>query len=201
MTSLREMLSRLKPGEELSSDTLARIETIIEAYNAPQLDPHFRSDILSAVGSVLDIAGTMSQRTYRIDELFTEIAKVQNYLSVLLQYGLVARPKVSGFALFNSLTGGFIPGFYTTQEEALKQKAHYQALGITFPISVLPAECVAGALSPPQELKSKEPPQELKPKELSSPPPPATKVAETLATNPPAKTPFEVPPAKEPPKS
>lgn len=189
--TIKDLLLRMKSGDDFG-EAATRIETIIDAYDQPDIDQRFRTDIISMVGATLDLAGALSQRSYNIDEVFHNIAHIQQNISLMLRYGLVARPRAAGYALFNTASGTILPGFYATKEEADLQIKALKALGLPVPITAIPAECVSSSIQRPEETLSQK---------ISALAPPGN--AATNSGNPkenPKEPPaFEVPPAKTPP--
>jgi hypothetical protein len=208
MASLREMLSKIQPNEDFG-EIAERIETIIDAYGQPDINQHFRRDVINMVGSVLDLAGSLSLKSYRIDEVFNDIAQIQQYMSLMLRHGLSARPRTQGFALLNTSTGKLVPGFYATDVEAQQYLNFLKTLNLQLPLEIVPAECVTSTILQPVETPQVQLPPPIPPiplketahsggvkptpaEEASSPPKPGSPGPE--------KPPFEAPkPVSAPP--
>lgn len=186
MSSLRDLLSRIRPGDDFD-DVATRIKRIIENYNRPGIHKQFRQDVIQMIGSVLDLAESMSEKNYRIDEVFNDIAEIQQYMSLMLRHGLLARPRAVGFALLNTASGAIVPGFYASQQEADKQLNFLNTLNLTIPLIVVPAECVTSNILQPEEEQKGTPTLIPPPVSASSP------TVNALKPNPPPASPFSTP--------
>ena len=153
MASLRDMLKGIKDEPAALPLVGERVEEIISRYSTPGILPQFREDVLAMIASVLDLAENMSEKTYRLDEVFTDIANIQHHISTMMKHGILSRPRVVGFGLLNNQSGLLLPAFFYTFEEATNQLRILKDNGVVSPISVVPAECVTSSILQPMEAK------------------------------------------------
>lgn len=187
MPTLREMLSRIQPEEDFG-EIAERIETIIDAYGDPNINKDFRRDVINMVGSVLDLAGSLSLKSYRIDEVFNDIAQIQQYMSLMLRHGLSARPRTQGFSLLNTGSGKLVPGFYATVDEAQQYLNFLKTLNLQLPLEIVPAECVTSTILQPIEV----------PQQSLPPPVPPIVLREAPGSKPGGNAPAVGPPPSQP---
>lgn len=151
MPSLRDMLKKLKEQPDTLPLIGERVEDIIHRYSAPAIHPQFREDVIGMIASVLDLAENMSEKTYRLDEVFNDIADIQRHISIMMKHGILSRPRVVGFGLLNNQSGLLLPAFFYTEGEASNQLRILKDNGVISPITVVPAECVTSSILQPME--------------------------------------------------
>lgn len=153
MPTLRDMLAKLRDQPDTLPLIGERVEEIIHRYSAPSIHPQFREDVIGMIASVLDLAENMSEQTYRLDEVFNDIADIQRNISTMMKHGILSRPRVVGFGLLNNQSGLLLPAFFYTQNEADNQLRILKDNGVISPITVVPAECVTSSILQPMEDK------------------------------------------------
>lgn len=148
MGKFRSILSRLTHREEVANtpamraDLVDKFKALIEKYETTEdLPDDFRRDVEQSIIAVLDLADTVSEPHYAIDEVIHCIVITHAGLNRLLDHTRRARPRTRGFAILDIEAKTMLSGFFFNSEvEAQAMVANLSAIAPTKHYAVKPAE-------------------------------------------------------------
>ena len=140
VNNLRSAIHMSRASEDLDS-LPDRFATVIDRFEALDIDPNFRADIFHVLNGACDVALSMVDKTFPVEQANNAISKQLAILSRTILY-LQSRPASSGFSILLPERGQLV-GHYSTREEAEEQLKRYQSLGISRDCQVVPTKVLS----------------------------------------------------------
>jgi hypothetical protein len=138
--SLRSALHMSSASEKL--DNLPdRFAKVIEQFDSLNVDPNFREAIFQILNGSVDVALSMVDETFPVEQANNAISNQLSILGRALSY-LQSRPSSQGFSILLPERGQLV-GHFTTREEAEDHLTRYQNLGISRNCLVVPTKILS----------------------------------------------------------
>lgn len=153
MKSIRSLLqsATLNADDPAVADLRAFLDTTLDALAEPGINEQFRTDLLKVMTASLDLAFTLSGRTYNIDEVLRLVAFIEQRMSFILNHAITSRPRTLGFGLRHNHTGRILPNIFSSASEAaryISDLAHVS--GTMPPFDVVPVELSSANIDQPK---------------------------------------------------
>lgn len=136
MSGLRQMFLSLSRSEAVPAPSTPEFKALqdragklLEFYStSTSINPDFCRDVFQLIVGTLDLAETMKEPYYSLDEYLHLSTTMSKLLSGLTIYARQARSKAAGWVIVTPSNGRIIPGFFASQGEALAQIEEYKLL-------------------------------------------------------------------------
>lgn len=138
--SLASALRYSRAAEHLNSMP-ERFATVIQQYDAIDVEPAFRNDIYNVLSGAVEIAEAMVDPTFSAELAGEKIAIQMEIMARALRY-LSSRPSAAGFAIMLPATGKIV-GQYQTREEAENHLANLVNFGASSKCIVVPTKVLS----------------------------------------------------------
>lgn len=124
--SFRSLMDRLIHREPLptkpeSSEASKRLELLLQSYrDNVSIHPDFQKDVIQLCMGAFDIAETLANPLYSVDEFLRSAGVLQAVLANLTQQVRTQRPKIDGFGIVFEGNKKLLSYFSSSKEEAEK---------------------------------------------------------------------------------
>jgi hypothetical protein len=140
LNSLREAIHMSRATEDLDS-LPERFASVISQFESLNIDPTFRNDVYQILNGAVDVALSMVDLTFPVEQANSAISRQLSILGRALHY-LQSRPSSQGFSILLPEKGQLI-GHYTTREEAEEHLLRMQRLGVSRDCVVVPTKVLS----------------------------------------------------------
>lgn len=144
----REQIAKTPEQRKNLAEAFTRLFEKLE--NIEGLSDDFKLDVEQALVGVCDLADTIVEPQYALDELLHAIVVLQAGLTTLLDHARRTRPRVVGYGIKNSTSQQLLPGFFfTSAGEASAMAANLNTLSPAVAYIVVETEQVCRYIAQP----------------------------------------------------